>query len=207
MTVTIRTDGGQKSAQVVFKKGPDPKPERRDGSQCRSCWAMGTNPYYYPNPHDLPDRPKLATWQKVVLGVVVGVAAAVVAAPVAALGEGCLATAPVCAAEIAEMATSGASGGSLTVGSGAALAATSRAAKGADSAQNVVNGDRLADALRWESAGSMFNKDGTLTEEAIKNSRPGARWAIPQWWSSSRRGEESDSGVSTRPKDTRRQTE
>ncbi|MGR6968320.1 hypothetical protein ACU639_01710 [Streptomyces cynarae] len=75
---------------------------------------MGTNPYYDPNAHDLPDKPKLATWQKVVLGVVVGVAAAVVAAPaIVAVGEGCLATAPVCAAEIAEMATGGASGGSL----------------------------------------------------------------------------------------------
>ncbi|MFJ9718927.1 RHS repeat-associated core domain-containing protein [Streptomyces sp. NPDC101213] len=119
MTVTVRTDGGHKTAQVVFKKGPDPKPERRDGTQCRSCWTMGTNPYYDPNAHDLPDKPELATWQKVVLGVVAVVALAVAAAPVAAVAaEGCLATAPVCAAEIAEMATGGASGGSLTAGAG-----------------------------------------------------------------------------------------
>ncbi|MFF3412596.1 RHS repeat-associated core domain-containing protein [Streptomyces sp. NPDC002742] len=123
MTVTIRTDAGHKSAQVVFKKGPDPKPERRDGSQCRSCWAMGTNPYYDPKADDLPDTPKLATWQKIVLGAIVGVAAVVVAAPVAvAVGDGCLATAPVCAAEIMEMATGGASGGSAVVGGGVAAA-------------------------------------------------------------------------------------
>ncbi|EFH29111.1 YD repeat protein [Streptomyces sviceus ATCC 29083] len=123
MTVTIRTDGGIKSAHIEFKMGPDPKPEARDGSQCRSCYAMGTNPYYDPNaPDDFPDRPKMATWQKVVVGVVSAVALAVVAAPVAvAMGEGCLATAPVCAAEIAEVMTGGASGGSAVVGGGAAV--------------------------------------------------------------------------------------
>ncbi|MFC4329515.1 RHS repeat-associated core domain-containing protein [Streptomyces andamanensis] len=133
MTVTVRTDGGHTSAQIVFKKGPEPKPQRRDGSQCRSCYAMGTNPYYDPNAHDLPDKPKLATWQKVILGLVVGAAAAVVAAPVAvAVGEGCLATAPACAAEIAETVTGGASGGSAVVGSGATVAAATRAARGAE---------------------------------------------------------------------------
>lgn len=114
------------------------------------------------------DKGKLATWQKVVLGLVGGLAAAVVAAPVAvALGDGCLATAPACAAEIVEVATGGASGGSLTVGGGAALAGASRGTKGAESAQNVVNGDRLGDALRWESATSLFNEDGTLTETSL----------------------------------------
>ncbi|MFF3334721.1 RHS repeat-associated core domain-containing protein [Streptomyces sp. NPDC002888] len=128
MTVTVRTDGGHKSAQVVFKKGPDPKPQQREGWQCRACWAMGTNPHYNPKADDLPDTGKLATWQKVVLGVVAVVAIAVTAAPVAvALGDGCLATAPVCAAEIAEMVTGGASGGSLTVGSAAAAGGYSAA--------------------------------------------------------------------------------
>ncbi|MFC4500640.1 MULTISPECIES: RHS repeat domain-containing protein [Streptomyces] len=170
MTVTVRTDGGVKSAKVVFKKGPDPKPKKDDG-HCNACWAMGTNPQYDPNANDIPDAGKLATWQKVVLGAVSAVAVTVVAAPVAvALGEGCLATAPVCAAEIAEMVTGGASGGSAVVGGGAALASASRAVKGADSAQNVMSSGRLAETLRLESAGSMFNKDGTLTEEAIKNS-------------------------------------
>lgn len=42
------------------------------------------------------------------------------------LGEGCLAAAPVCAAEIAEMVTGGASGGSLTIG-GAAVGAGAKA--------------------------------------------------------------------------------
>ncbi|MEU2624620.1 RHS repeat-associated core domain-containing protein [Streptomyces sp. NPDC007157] len=124
MTVTVHTVGGVKSATVVFKKGPDPKPKKDDG-YCNACWMMGTNPHYDPNANDIPDAGKLATWQKVVLGVVSVVAVAVVAAPVAiAVGEGCLATAPVCAAEIAEMATGGASGGSLTVGAGAGASFT-----------------------------------------------------------------------------------
>ncbi|WP_333738946.1 RHS repeat domain-containing protein [Streptomyces sp. IBSBF 2806] len=131
MTVTVRSDGGHKAAKIVFKKGPDPKPERRDGSQCRSCYAMGTNPYYDPNAGDLPDTGKLATWQKVVLGAVAAVATVVVAAPAAvALGEGCLATAPVCAAEIAEMMTGGASGGSAVVGGGAAAVGAKALAAG-----------------------------------------------------------------------------
>ncbi|WP_245607854.1 RHS repeat-associated core domain-containing protein [Streptomyces hokutonensis] len=121
MTVTVRTDGGVKSATVVFKKGPDPKPKKDDG-YCNACWAMGTNPHYDPNANDIPDAGKLATWQKVVLGIVAAVSVAVAAAPVAvALGDGCLAAAPVCAAEIAEMVTGGASGGSAVVGGGAAV--------------------------------------------------------------------------------------
>ncbi|MFI6341117.1 RHS repeat-associated core domain-containing protein [Streptomyces sp. NPDC050535] len=136
MTVTVRTDAGHKSAQVVFKKGPDPKPKKDDG-YCNACWAMGTNPHYDPNANDLPDAGKLATWQKVVLGVVTVVAVAVVLAPVAvALGEGCLATAPVCAAEIAEMATGGASGGSAVVGSGVLGAAALKG--GADDAVDAA---------------------------------------------------------------------
>ncbi|CAL9661733.1 hypothetical protein SUDANB54_07006 (plasmid) [Streptomyces sp. enrichment culture] len=119
MAITIRTDAGHKSAQVVLKKGPDPKPKKDDG-HCNACWAMGTNPQYDPSANDLPDVGELATWQKVALGAVVGVALAVAVAPVA-VGPGlsCLATAPVCAAEIAEIATSGASGGSAAVGSAA----------------------------------------------------------------------------------------
>ena len=51
-------------------------------------------------------------------------------APVAvAMGEGCLATVPVCAAEIAEMATGGASGASVVVGAGAGLSAAARGAE------------------------------------------------------------------------------
>jgi hypothetical protein len=135
MTVTVHNDGGHVSAQVLFKRGPDPKPERKDGSQCTGCWAMGTNPYYDPINGELPDTPKLKTWQKVVVGVVAGLALTVAAAPViAAVAPGCLATAPVCFAELAEMATSGASGGSALVGSGATAAAAARsaAARGAE---------------------------------------------------------------------------
>ncbi|MGJ5797675.1 RHS repeat domain-containing protein [Streptomyces europaeiscabiei] len=125
MTFTVRNDGGVRAAQVVFKKGPDPKPEKKDQPQ----WNLLAGSYPVPENQAakdlLHDKPKLATWQKVVLGVVVGVAAAVAVAPVAvAMGEGCLAAAPVCAAEIAEMATGGASGGSLAVGGGALAAGT-----------------------------------------------------------------------------------
>ncbi|MFD4943091.1 RHS repeat domain-containing protein [Streptomyces sp. NPDC058409] len=134
MTVTVRMNGGVSTAKVVFKKGPDPKPKQED-NYCNSCWAMGTNQAYDSNAHDQPDPPKLATWQKVVLGAVSVVAAVVILAPAAVvLGEGCLATAPVCAAEIAEMATGGASGGSAVVGSGAVAGSAAAAARGAEAA-------------------------------------------------------------------------
>ncbi|MDH6521977.1 RHS repeat-associated protein [Streptomyces sp. SAI-135] len=130
MTVTVRTDGGVKSAQVVFKKGPDPAPEKKE--QPRFGLLNGS----YPIPENqaakdlLADRPKLETWQKVLVGGISAIALAVVAAPVAvALGEGCLATAPVCAAEIAEMVTGGASGGSAVVGTGAAASAVTGLAR------------------------------------------------------------------------------
>ncbi|WP_415924995.1 RHS repeat-associated core domain-containing protein [Streptomyces sp. AK04-3B] len=67
LTVTVRTDGSRTSAKVIFKRGPDPAPKKDDG-ECNACWAMGTNPHYDPNAHDLPDTGKLATWQKVILG-------------------------------------------------------------------------------------------------------------------------------------------
>ncbi|MFD8914763.1 RHS repeat domain-containing protein [Streptomyces sp. NPDC059575] len=150
MTVTVRTDGGHHSATILFKKGPDPKPEKKE--TVFHGWAMGSNPNYDPNVNDdWIDRPKLSTWQKVVLGVITVVSVALAAAPVAvAVGEGCLATAPVCAAEIAEMATGGASGGSAVVGSGATLAAAGRAARGADSAENVAvqQGSAATDAVQ-----------------------------------------------------------
>ncbi|WP_328502159.1 hypothetical protein OG828_22815 [Streptomyces sp. NBC_00457] len=117
MTVTVRTDGGHKSAEIVFKKGPDPKPEKKEG--VFHGWAMGTNPNYDPTVSDDIDRGKLSTFQKILLGAVTVVGLGVAVAPVvAALAPGCLATAPVCAATIAEMATGGASGGSLAVGTG-----------------------------------------------------------------------------------------
>ncbi|MEU3208087.1 RHS repeat-associated core domain-containing protein [Streptomyces cyaneofuscatus] len=123
MTVTVRTVGSHKSAQVEFKKGPSPKPKKDDGV-CNACWAMGTNTQFDRNADDLPDTGKLSTMQKVLLGVVTVVGLAVAVAPVAAaFASGCLATAPVCVASFAEMATGGASGGSLTLGGGAVAAA------------------------------------------------------------------------------------
>ncbi|MFJ4689673.1 RHS repeat domain-containing protein [Streptomyces sp. NPDC088789] len=85
MTVTVTTRAGVSAVQIVFKKGPDPKPARKDGSDCKSCYAMGANPHYDPTASDLPDRPKLATWQKVLLGVVTVVGLGVAVAPLAAL--------------------------------------------------------------------------------------------------------------------------
>ncbi|GAA2349050.1 hypothetical protein OKJ48_22625 [Streptomyces kunmingensis] len=135
MTVTVHNNGGHVSAKVIYKKGPAPKPKKDDGV-CNSCWAMGTNPGYDYNAHDLPDTGKLSTLQKVLLGVVTVVGLAVAVAPVAAeSAAGCLATAPVCIAEIAEAATGGASGGSAVVGSGAAAASaklSSTASRGAE---------------------------------------------------------------------------
>jgi RHS repeat-associated protein len=136
MTFTVRSNGGVTTAQVTFKKGPEPRPKKDDGV-CNACWAMGTNPHYDPNANDIPDAGKLATWQKIVLGVVTGLAVVTVAAPVAvAVGDGCLATLPVCAAEISEMVTGGASGGSAIVGStaiGAGIAKTEMGAAGTES--------------------------------------------------------------------------
>ncbi|MFC9956018.1 RHS repeat domain-containing protein [Streptomyces nigra] len=126
MTITVRSDGTTKSAQVVFKKGPSPKPKKDDGN-CNSCWAMGTNPNYDPSANDIPDPGKLSTWQKVALGVVTVVGLLVAVAPlVVSPALGCLASAPACAGAIAEAATGGASGGSLVVG-GAGLAVGTRA--------------------------------------------------------------------------------
>ncbi|MFJ8870527.1 RHS repeat-associated core domain-containing protein [Streptomyces sp. NPDC102473] len=175
MTTTVTQTVGATSAKVVFKKGPDPAPQKSDGL-CRSCWAMGTNPVYSPTANDLPDRGKLATWQKVVLGVVTAVGLAVAVAPVAAaMWSGCLAVAPVCAAEIAEMATGGASGGSAVVGGGVAAggakAATGRGPSGAVSA---TSGRRLAEQLQYEAdaatAAALFAKDGGLSAETIARS-------------------------------------
>ncbi|MEV7447949.1 RHS repeat domain-containing protein [Streptomyces nigra] len=177
MTITVRSDGTTKSAQVVFKKGPSPKPKKDDGN-CNACWAMGTNPNYDPSANDLPDPGKLSTWQKVVLGVVTVVGLVVAVAPVSVgLAQGCLAAAPVCAAEIAEAVTGGASGGSAVVGSGvvaggAVKGLTSGAGHGgAASASNAV---RLAKQLEYDADASaalaMFTKNGDLTEETIARS-------------------------------------
>lgn len=91
---------------------------------------MGTNPNYNSKANELPDRPKLATLQKVVLGTITVGAAGMVAAPVA--------IALVCAAEIAELATGGASGGSLTIG-GAAVAGGERDPSSSSTRQNTAH--------------------------------------------------------------------
>ncbi|WP_406458757.1 hypothetical protein OG782_00120 [Streptomyces sp. NBC_00876] len=140
MSQTVHQTAGRTTTKIVFKKGPDPKPKKDDG-YCNACWAMGTNPHYDPTANDLPDVGKLATWQKVVLGAITVVATAVVLAPVAvAVGEGCLIAAPVCAAEITEALTGGASGGSAIVGGGALSAAGAAALKTDLATAELANG-------------------------------------------------------------------
>ncbi|WP_240802492.1 RHS repeat-associated core domain-containing protein [Streptomyces sp. A0642] len=173
MTTTVHQTAGRTTTKIVFKKGPDPKPKRDDG-YCNACWAMGTNPHYDPTANDLPDTGKLATWQKAVLGVITVVATAVVLAPVAvAVGEGCLIAAPICAAEIAEMATGGASGGSAVVGAGVASSGAAAAFR-PDGAANAAKGVRLAEQLAYEAdaatAASMFTKEGNLSADTIARS-------------------------------------
>nr|WP_237276962.1 RHS repeat-associated core domain-containing protein [Streptomyces caniscabiei] len=179
MTITVRNDGGVRAAQVVFKKGPDPKPEKKDQPQ----WNLLAGSYPVPANQAakdvLTDRPKLSTLQKVMLGVFTVVGLAVAVAPVAAaLGSGCLATAPVCAATIAETVTGGASGGSAVVGSGVAAGAAAKglASRSVDEgAVNAANGFRLGKSLEYEAdaaaISAMFTKDGDLTAEAIARSR------------------------------------
>ncbi|MEU4031115.1 RHS repeat domain-containing protein [Streptomyces anulatus] len=138
MTTTVTQTVGTTSTKIVFKKGPSPAPKKDDG-YCNACWAMGTNPQYDPTANDLPDTGKLSTLQKVLLGAVTAVGLAVAVAPVAAaLWTGCLATAPVCAATIAETVTGGASGGSFVVGSGVALGAGSALGGGNAAARSIV---------------------------------------------------------------------
>ncbi|GHJ99405.1 hypothetical protein SY2F82_12030 [Streptomyces sp. Y2F8-2] len=131
LTTTVTTVSSRgasvKTVRVVFKQGPKPKPKEQ--GPCRSCWAMGTNPNYDADAHDMPDHGKLATWQKVVLGVVVGVAAAVAAAPVAAEGvTSCLAAVIACSEAAAEVLAGGAAGSQTSLaaagGKGVNLTAT-----------------------------------------------------------------------------------
>ncbi|MFD7881910.1 RHS repeat-associated core domain-containing protein [Streptomyces bauhiniae] len=168
MTVTVRTEGGVTTAMVVFKKGPDPKPEKK---AVFHGYAMGTNPDYDPNVHDdWIDRPKLATWQKVMLGAITAVASAVILAPVAVVvGEGCLVAAPVCAAEIAEMATGGASGGSAVVASGAASAAA-----GAALARDLRTAELANDTVvSLRTTGKLPGNYVTKGEAAAQGWKPG----------------------------------
>ncbi|MFF1967082.1 RHS repeat-associated core domain-containing protein [Streptomyces sp. NPDC058232] len=161
MTITVRTDGGVSTAKVEFKKGPDPKPAKKE--HISHNWGMGTNQNYDPTVHDdWIDRPKMATWTKVVLGVVLGVTAAVVLAP-AAIAVGweisavCLANPAGCGGVLAEVGTGGAAGGSMPSG-----------------AANVATGPRLAKQLQYEAdaaaAAKMFTKNGDLTAETIARS-------------------------------------
>jgi hypothetical protein len=148
---------GERQVRVVFKKGPDPKPRKK--GICNACWMMGTNPHYDPNADDIPDAGKLATSQKVLLGVVTVVAAAVAVAPVAVeLGAGCLATAPVCAAEIAEAATGGASGGSAVVGAGTATAGAASLAGEVDDVAGTASVVARADFNFNMSAANHYTK-------------------------------------------------
>ncbi|MDH6455486.1 RHS repeat-associated protein [Streptomyces sp. SAI-119] len=175
MTITVRTDGGVKSAMITFKAGPDPKPKKDDG-YCNACWAMGTNPHYDPNANDIPDPGKLATWQKVVLGVSTAVGLAVAGAPIVAavgpeIAAACLANPVGCAEVVAEIGTGGAAGGSMPSGAAGGSMPSISVYGGAGSA---ANGARLAKQLQYEAdaaaASKMFTTEGDLTTETIARS-------------------------------------
>ncbi|THA33092.1 hypothetical protein E6W17_32055 [Streptomyces sp. A1547] len=105
---------------VLYKTGPEPAPTLKEGNGERRSGDSG-----YPASYEgvkMQAQNKLSIGQKIALGVITVVSLAVVVAPIAAeFGTACLATAPVCAAEIAEIATGGASGGSALVAGGAGL--------------------------------------------------------------------------------------
>ncbi|MFC9282292.1 RHS repeat-associated core domain-containing protein [Streptomyces collinus] len=136
-------NGGTKTTTTVFNLGNKPifhqtivkEPVVFHG------YAMGTNPNYNPNVSDgWIKRSKLATWQKVLLGIATGVDAVVVAGPVAlAVGPeaaaACLADPPACGELVAEVATGGASGGSLpSTGTAQAAGTAAKASRGAEAA-------------------------------------------------------------------------
>ncbi|MEW2545049.1 RHS repeat-associated core domain-containing protein [Streptomyces sp. NPDC047002] len=132
MTTILRQDGPVKRVQVVFKKGPEPKPRE----VVFHGYAMGTNPDYSPDvSDDWIDRGKLATWQKVLVGTLSGAGLLVAVAPIASLGAGsCLAVAVACAEGAADLISGPAAGSGATAGGGAVvLASKARAeAKGAE---------------------------------------------------------------------------
>lgn len=163
MTTTVTQTVGATSTKIVFKKGPNPAPKTDDG-YCNACWAMGTNPQYNPAANDLPDTGKLSTLQKVLLGAVTAVGLAVAVAPVAAaLWTGCLATAPVCAATIAEMATGGASGGSAVVSSGAVVSGATALAAGGKNKGTLSAAQRLLASIGEEGkTAGVLEVDGAL---------------------------------------------
>ncbi|MFE9882714.1 RHS repeat-associated core domain-containing protein [Streptomyces sp. NPDC005784] len=165
-TKTLKS-GGTKTTVTVFDLGDKPifaqtivkEPVVFHG------YAMGTTPNYDPTVSDgWIKRSKLSTWQKVLLGIVTGVSTVVAAAPVAAaLGPeaaaACLADPPACGEIIAEVATGGASGGSLVAGPPqgvtaeqfAEAAQTVRSGAGHLGDDIVVQGSRAAGTARADS--------------------------------------------------------
>ncbi|WP_240529792.1 RHS repeat-associated core domain-containing protein [Streptomyces mangrovisoli] len=138
---TTHKDGTTKTTITVFDLGDKPIFVQTIVKQpvVFHGYAMGTNPNYDPSVHDdWIKTTKLATWQKVLLGIALGVDAVVAAGPVievaAALGPAvaahCLADPPACGEVIAEVATGGASGGSLP--SSGAVAGVAQEAAGAE---------------------------------------------------------------------------
>ncbi|MFF4105416.1 RHS repeat-associated core domain-containing protein [Streptomyces sp. NPDC001903] len=117
--LSVTTTIGRKTERTtvtLYKKGPEPAPTLKNGNGERRSGDSG-----YPASYEgveIQSHTKLNLGQKIALGVITVVSLAVVVAPVAAeFGPACLAAAPVCAAELSEMATGGASGGSAAVGS------------------------------------------------------------------------------------------
>jgi RHS repeat-associated protein len=157
LTTTVTIRGGKlSSVEVHFKLGPEPKPKEATFHG----WAMGTNPNYDPTvSDDWIDRGKLATWQKVALGVAIGVGAPVAAAPVASVAvTACLAAAIACAEGVADMIAGDAAGSgtalSATAGAGAVAAASTESGAvqhGLGDAAETVHIFRNVDATEFDS--------------------------------------------------------
>ncbi|MFE1925965.1 RHS repeat-associated core domain-containing protein [Streptomyces asoensis] len=156
MSATVHTVGSViQSVHITFKKGPDPKPTKKEA--VFHGWAMGTNPNYDPTVSDSwIDRGKLATWQKIALGLAIGVAVAVVAAPIATEGVvACLAAAIVCAEGVADV-LSGPAAGSGVVLSSATTIAAARAEADLASGLTVKTRPAVAEAIQLP-GGQVFS--------------------------------------------------
>ncbi|MFG3292689.1 hypothetical protein ACGF3G_28270 [Streptomyces sp. NPDC048179] len=110
----------------------------------------------------------LSTWQKVLLGIALGADAAVVAAPLAAsLGPeaaaACLGNPSACAEFVTEMATGGASGGSLPSGAAGVAAEAEGAAAG-----EALGGVKIDDG-KWDYFFGRVNSNPHNAERSAQN--------------------------------------
>ncbi|MEU9488033.1 RHS repeat-associated core domain-containing protein [Streptomyces decoyicus] len=119
------------------------------------------------------DRGPLSVWQKVAVGGLSLIGGAVVLAPVAALAlPECLAALPLCAEAGAGIIMGGADGGSIPTSRAEGIVGgkVRPCHNGCNVVSGSLQGERLAEKLRVESANSPFTEGGHLTPEAIAGS-------------------------------------